>query len=191
MGLYRLRGAKDDFLFRAAASVHSHRITPDMMTVLGLILGVAAGAMFLLHQMLLGFTLGFISVFCDMLDGTIARKFNLETIRGRILDSTCDRVSELAVALGALGGGIIEPFGLLAIAGSTSLLLFRIISYSRGISTDYVLFGRTERLFFIMLGLLMPWVTGSTFCFVVAGVFGFASSLQIAISLSKCGAASG
>lgn len=185
MGLYRLRGVKDDFLYRAARYAHTHGITPDMVTLLGLCFGVAAGAMFLYRQMLPGLALGLISVFCDMLDGAIARKFQLETFRGRVLDAACDRVGEIAVVLGALGSGIIAPLGTIAILGSVSLLLFRVISYSKGMSSDYVLFGRTERLFSILLGLLMPWVVASTACFVLAGLFGFVSSTQIAVSLSR------
>jgi phosphatidylglycerophosphate synthase len=187
MGLYRLRGAKDDFLFRAAIFAHSLGITPNAMTILGLCFGVSAGAMFWIHQMLLGFALGFISVFCDVLDGTIARKFNLETLRGKVFDSASDRISELAVVLGALGGEIIELWGIIAIVGSATLFLFRVISYRRGVSTDYVLLGRTERLFFIMMGLLIPWATASTICFILAGVFGFISSIQIAANLSRRG----
>jgi phosphatidylglycerophosphate synthase len=191
MGLYRLRGSKDDFLFRTASFAYYHGISANTMTAFGLCFGIGAGAMFLFRQTPLGFILGFISVFCDVLDGTIARKFNLETLRGKVFDSTADRVSELAVVLGALGGDIIEPLGVTAIIGSTSLLIFRIMSYSRGLSTDYVLFGRTERLFFIMLGLLMPLVIASTIYFIVAGVFGFVSSLQMVASLSGQKAASG
>lgn len=191
MGFYRLRGAKDDFLYRAASFAHSRGITPNAMTALGLCFGVAAGAMFSFRQVPLGFALGLVSVFCDMLDGTIARKFHQETLRGKVLDAAFDRVSESAVVLGALAGSIIDGWGVIAIIGSGTLLLFRAIGYRKSINTDFVLFGRTERLFFIMLGLLMPLVAVSTICFVVAGAFGLLSSLQIAVRLLRRRAAAG
>jgi hypothetical protein len=55
----------------------------------------------------------------------------------------------------------------------------------KGSNTDYAIFGRTERLIFIMLGLLMPSMAASTICFVTAGTFGIVSSLQIAANLLR------
>ena len=120
-----------------------------------------------------------------MLDGTIARKFHLETSFGRVFDSVSDRTCELAAVLGALAGGIIEPIGVIAIVGSTLLFSLRTLSHTRGLKTDYVLFGRVERLAFILLGLISTVTSISTACFVVAGGFGLASSVQIIVSLSR------
>jgi phosphatidylglycerophosphate synthase len=185
MGLYRLRSAKDNFLFQIASASRNHGMTPNIVTSFGLCFGVTAGLLFMHRQIPFAFVLGFLSVFCDGLDGTIARKFNLETAAGRVFDSVSDRACELAVVLGAMAGGIIEPLGVLAIVGSTMLFSLRILSHSRGRKTDYVLFGRTERLAFIFIGLVLPLSMASTFCFVVAGAFGIVSSLQIIIELSR------
>lgn len=184
MGLYKMRIMKDDFFFRLASLAHYHGFTPNMMTALGLFFGVVSGALFLYHQPSFAFVFGFLSVFCDVLDGTIARKFNQETFSGRIFDSVSDRVCELAVVLGALFGGIIEPLGVIAIVGSTMLFVFRVLSHRRGFNTNYVMFGRTERLVFILLGLVFPYASVSTLCFVLAGCFGFVSSIQIIVYLS-------
>jgi phosphatidylglycerophosphate synthase len=178
-----MRAGKDAVLFRLASVAHSCGFTPNMMTALGLCFGVASGAMFGYRISVLGFGFGFLSVFCDVLDGTLARKFHMETTLGRVFDSVADRACEVAVVLGALAGGIIEPIGLLAIVGSVSLLLFRALSYARGLDTDYVLFGRVERLALILCGLVAPFVTVSTLCFVVAGTLGFVSTVQIIINL--------
>jgi phosphatidylglycerophosphate synthase len=128
---------------------------------------------------------GFFSVFCDVLDGTLARKFQMQTQFGLVFDSIADRTSELAVVIGALAGGIVLPIGIFAIVGSTALFLFRGISYRRGCGTDYVMFGRVERLLFIFLGLVSPLVGLSTFFFVVAGAFGLVSSVQIAVNMLR------
>ena len=180
-----MRADKDDLLFRVAIIAHSHGISPNVMTALGLGFGVGSGFLFTSRQIPFAFAFGFLSVFCDVLDGTIARKFNLETSVGRVFDSISDRACELAVVLGALGGGIIEPLGVVAIVGSTMLFSLRVLSHSRGLNTDYVMFGRTERLVFILLGLVLPLASVSTICFVVAGGFGFVSSFQIIIFLSR------
>ena len=183
MGLYRMRSDKDHFLFRLAGAAHNWGFTPNMMTMLGLAFGVASGTLFAFGPIPFAFALGFLSVFCDVLDGTLARRFHLVTKFGLVFDSTADRVSEFAVVLGALIGGIIQPIGIISIIGSTSLLILRVESHRRGLKTDYVLFGRFERLVFILAGLLAPIVLVSTICFAVAGGFGLVSAFQIAFSL--------
>jgi hypothetical protein len=84
-----------------------------------------------------------------------------------------------------LVGGVIQLLGVFAIVGSTTLFLLRTVSHRRGLGTDYVLFGRVERLTFILLGLISPVVSLSTFCFVAAGAFGIFSSLQIVVVLLR------
>ncbi len=185
MGLYKLRTGKDNFLFQVASVAHRHGIGPNTVTALGLCFGIASGVLFVYRQIPLAFASGFLSVFCDVLDGTIARKFCLETSFGRVFDAVADRASELAVVLGALAAGIIEPIGVVAIVGSTALFALRVVSHSYGLDTNYVMFGRTERLFFIMLGLILPFAAASTACFVVSGAFGFVSSIQIIVFLSN------
>ncbi len=180
-----MRAGKDAVLFRLASAVHSCGFTPNMITALGLCFGVASGAMFGYRLSVFGFGFVFLSVFCDLLDGTIARKFHLETVFGRVFDSVADRTAETAVVIGALAGGIIEPIGLLAIVGSVSLMLCRALAYARGLSTDYVLFGRVERLVLILCGLVAPFVMVSTLCFVAAGALGLASTTQIIITLLR------
>ncbi len=185
MGLYSMRSGKDTIMFRLASTAHHWGFTPNMMTALGLTFGVACGALFASGAVLFAFGFGFLSVFCDVLDGTLARKFHLETKAGLVLDSVSDRITEAAVVLGAFAAGIIQPVGLVAIAGSVCLLALRVVSHRRGLRTDYVLFGRTERLVFILAGLVAPIVLVSSLCFVAAGGFGLASSSQIAVHLLR------
>ena len=183
IGLYGMRAGKDAVLFRLASFALSCGFTPNVVTAFGLCFGIASGAMFAYKLSMFGFAFVFLSVFCDVLDGTIARKFHMETMFGRVFDAVADRTAETAVVIGALAGGIIEPIGLLAIVGSVSLLLCRALAYARGLSTDYVLFGRVERLALILCGLIAPLVMVSTLCFVAAGALGLASSTQIIITL--------
>jgi len=184
-GFYSMRSSKDAVMFRIASAAYSRGLTPNMLTALGLTLGLASGALFAMHLAPLAFTFGFLSVFCDVLDGTLARKFHMESKFGVLFDSISDRLSEFAVVLGALMGGIIQPLGVVAIVGSASLLTFRVGSSRVGLKTDYVLFGRFERLVLILAGLLSPVVWVSTACFVGAGALGLVSSGQIAVTLLR------
>jgi phosphatidylglycerophosphate synthase len=179
-----MRTDKDTVMFRIAYAAHTHGFTPNMLTALGLAFGLASGALFAFRATPFAFAFGLVSVFCDVVDGTLARKFHLESKIGLLFDSSADRASEFAVVLGALAGGIIQPLGIVAIIGSVSLLGLRAASYRRGLKTDYVLFGRFERLVFILAGLLIPVVWVSTLCFVVAGLFGLISSVQIAVTFT-------
>jgi phosphatidylglycerophosphate synthase len=172
-------------MFRIALAAHHFGLTADATTAIGLAFGVASGLMFALRAAPFGFTLGFLSVFCDVLDGTLARKFHQKSKFGLLFDSTADRVAEFAVVIGALAAGIIQPLGALSIVGSASLLTLRCASYRQGRKTDYVLFGRFERLIFVLAGLLVPVVWLSTACFVVSGGFGLVSAFQIAVSLVR------
>jgi hypothetical protein len=86
--------------------------------------------------------------------------------------------------LGALFGGKIYPIGILAIVGSVSLLSMRIMGRRYGIKTDFVWFGRGERLLFIFLGVLSPLLVINTGFFVIAGFLGFISSIQIILVLT-------
>jgi phosphatidylglycerophosphate synthase len=185
MGLYSMRADKDTVMFRIANAAHNHGFTPNTLTALGMAFGILSGFLFAFHATEIAFSFGFLSVFCDIVDGTLARKFHLESKVGLMFDSTADRISEFAVVMGALAGGIIQPLGIVAAIGSVALLGFRAESYRRGLKSDYVLFGRFERLVFILAGLVVPIVLVSTFCFVVAGVFGLISSAQIAVSLHR------
>jgi CDP-diacylglycerol--glycerol-3-phosphate 3-phosphatidyltransferase len=187
MGLYSMRTGKDTVMFRLACAAHNHGFTPNMLTALGLAFGLACGTLFGFRAAPFAFAFGFLSVLCDVLDGTLARKFQMETKFGLIFDSASDRITEAAVILGALAGGIVQPLGVIAIAGSVSLFGLRVASHHSGFKTDYVLFGRFERLVFIFAGLLLPIVWASTLCFVIAGGFGLISAAQIAVSLSRKG----
>ncbi len=185
MGTYSMRSGKDALMFRIAIAAYNVGFTPNMVTAMGLTLGIASGVLFASQAFAAALTFGVLSVFCDSLDGTLARKFHRESKRGLIFDSAADRITEGAVVLGALAAGIIGPLGLLAIVGSVSLLGLRILSYRKKLNTNYVLFGRFERLVCILLGLLLPFVELHTACFVAAGLFGLVSSGQIAWALRK------
>ena len=180
-----MRAGKDAFMFRIANAAYNFGLTPNMMTSMGLTLGLSSGFLFALRAFPFAFLFGFLSVFCDVLDGTLARKFHLESRRGLVFDSASDRITECAVIVGALIAGIIQPLGLFAIFGSVALFTLRAISHRRGLTSNYVFFGRFERLVCILAGLLSPLTWLSTTCFIAAGAFGLISAAQIAVSLRR------
>ena len=185
MGLYSLKGKKDHSLSCVVVVAHKLGFTPNIVTAIGLCFGVTGGALIAVHEIPLALSCVIISVFCDALDGAIARRFDEVTTFGLFFDSISDRISEIALVLGAFFCGLINIVGLIAIVGSLALLLFRTLSYWKNLSTDFAFFGRFERLFFILIGIISPYATFSTFCFVIAGGFGLVSSIQILITMSR------
>jgi phosphatidylglycerophosphate synthase len=181
--LYCMRAWKDRILLPLADVAHRYRVTPNVVTGLGLLLGITSGVSLAHRAVPFALLLLLVSVFCDVLDGAVARTFHLKTTFGLAFDSVADRCTELSVVIGALFSGIIHPIGCVAIIGSITLLFMRTLSYPHGLDTDYVLFGRAERIVFISLGLIASSISISTFCFVMAGVFGLLSSYQVGISL--------
>ncbi len=180
---YSMRFRKDRLLLPLAQFVHRYGITPNMVTTLGLCFGIASGVAVAYRELLPALFLLFVSVFCDVLDGALARTFDRVTAFGLAFDSVADRCAELSVVVGALLSGIILPIGVVAIIGSVALLLMRTMSYQYGLDTNYVSFGRVERITFLVIGLIAPSTAISTFCFVIVGVSGLVSSCQIGVFL--------
>jgi phosphatidylglycerophosphate synthase len=180
---YSMRFRKDQLLLPLAQFVHRHGITPNMVTALGLCFGIASGVAVANRELLPALVLLSVSVFCDALDGALARTFDRVTAFGLAFDSVSDRCVELSVVVGALLSGIILAIGVIAIIGSAALLSMRTMSYHYGLDTNYVSFGRVERITFLVIGLIASSTAISTFCFVIVGVFGLVSSCQIGVFL--------
>ena len=178
-----LRLQKDQLLLPLATFVHRCGVTANQVTAAGLCFGTASGVAIAYRELPPALLLLLVSVFCDALDGALARIFSRATGFGLAFDAAADRCVELAVVIGALLNGIILPIGVVAIIGSIALLVMRTVSYRYGLDTNYVLFGRAARITFIFIGLIAASTSISTVCFVMAGVFGLASSCQIGVFL--------
>jgi CDP-diacylglycerol--glycerol-3-phosphate 3-phosphatidyltransferase len=76
---------------------------PDQVTVLGTLLGVAAGLAFFEGRSRLAAGLLLLSGLCDVLDGQLARRAGPESRFGAFFDSTLDRLAEAAVLVGIMG----------------------------------------------------------------------------------------
>jgi len=106
-------------------------LTPNMLTLLGLI-GNTIGAVFLMRgEMLIGGLLILVMGPIDALDGTMARLRGEPTQFGAFIDSVTDRYSELVIYLGLLlhflqeGNWIVSGLVYFAAAGSV------LVSYVR------------------------------------------------------------
>jgi archaetidylinositol phosphate synthase len=113
-------------LGKAAASVG---VSPNAWTFVGLLVSFLAAVSFWssgYRGELLGGLLILASGFLDVVDGAVARVTGRMSKQGAFLDSTLDRVAEVAIYLGILTGGLANA-ALVLLALSFSLL----VSYTR------------------------------------------------------------
>ena len=124
--LDKLRGSLGAVLASLGRSASGLVPNPTSWTVVGLLFALLASFSYGEGRPFAGGLLLAVSGLFDLLDGAVARATARTSQRGAFLDSTLDRVSEVAVYLGISVGGYSNPsFVLLAL--SLSLL----VSYTR------------------------------------------------------------
>ncbi|MCI1641060.1 MAG: CDP-alcohol phosphatidyltransferase family protein [Actinomyces sp.] len=148
-------------LARALAAM---RVTPNMVTVAGTVLtiGISVGVLARGHLAVGAIALGVV-LFCDSVDGVLARLTGQESEFGAFLDSTLDRLGDGAVfgallAWAALG---MEPGGvrtISVIAGTIAMVGVGTVPYARaraesvGVVAKVGLAERTDRLVVALAG---------------------------------------
>jgi archaetidylinositol phosphate synthase len=149
--LDRLRARLNKSLLSVGLALSKAGLSPTSWTFVGLLVSFAAAVAYWssgYRGELLGGLLILVSGFFDIVDGAVARATDSVSKKGAFLDSTLDRVAEVAVYSGILLGGYASPI-LVLLALSFSLL----VSYTRakadslGVSLSGVGIGeRSERL---------------------------------------------
>jgi CDP-diacylglycerol---glycerol-3-phosphate 3-phosphatidyltransferase len=148
---------------RAAQIFVKTPITPNMLTLFGLVLnGVVAALLFTDHLVAGGLMIIFAGLF-DMLDGALAKITNRMSSFGAFLDSVVDRYSEAIVLLGLLLHYYRQqsPESLVEIVLIYVILVgSMMISYARAragalhIQNEVGLLARPERIILLALGLI-------------------------------------
>ncbi|MBI2370906.1 MAG: CDP-alcohol phosphatidyltransferase family protein [Deltaproteobacteria bacterium] len=134
-------------------------LTPNLLSVAGLALNLAAAALLANGEFLKGGLLILVAGCFDFLDGIMARALGLQTPFGAFLDSVVDRYSDMALFTGLLlhyaAAGQVGLVGL----GAAALVGAILTSYTRaraellGIRCDRGL-GRPERILLLAAGAL-------------------------------------
>jgi CDP-diacylglycerol--glycerol-3-phosphate 3-phosphatidyltransferase len=92
------------FAYNSADSISnlfiSMKFTPNSISFIALVLGLAAGILFALAQPLWAGVVIILCGFFDLLDGQVAVKTDKKSLFGAIFDSTLDRYSEFFIYLG-------------------------------------------------------------------------------------------
>ena len=137
-------------------------LTPDHLTILGLLVGIGAAVAIGSGRLRLGLLLVILAALPDLFDGALAKATDASSQRGAFFDSTVDRVTD-AFLLGGIAWYFastespyltILPFAVMAVSS--------IISYERakaeslGIEAKGGLMERAERIIALCVGLLFP-----------------------------------
>ncbi len=136
------------------------RVTPNMLTVAGLALTLAAAPFIITGHTAVGAVIFLVGSLTDMLDGAVARLGKQVTAFGAFLDSTSDRVAEgVILAAIALYYARDSQFVLVAVVFVVLIGSF-LVSYTRaraealGLECKVGLMSRPERIVLIVAGLL-------------------------------------
>jgi CDP-diacylglycerol---glycerol-3-phosphate 3-phosphatidyltransferase len=135
-------------------------VTPDHLTILGLVMGVATGVAIGAGHPLVGFFCLVASALPDLFDGAVARATNTSSMRGAFFDSTVDRVTD-ALLLGGIAWYLGNTRGFRSAMLAFAVLgVSTLISYMRAKAEIYHLdakgglMERAERIIVICVGLV-------------------------------------
>lgn len=143
------------------AALRKTRITPDHLTVVGLLVGAAAAVAVGSGRLILGLVLVILAALPDLLDGALAKASETSSQRGAFFDSTIDRVTD-ALLLGGIAYYFAETKDpRLAVLPYAVMATASIVSYQRakaeslGLEAKGGLMERAERIVVLCIGLLL------------------------------------
>ncbi len=162
MNLIRIRDSAAFFITNPFVKVLSmSRISPNALTLIGLVINLGAAYFVAIGHFLLGGGLILVSGLFDLLDGALARTVGRATKFGALLDSTADRASEAAIFCGLLFWASARGLDAAIVLTSAVLIGSFLISYIRaraeglGMKCKVGLFTRAERVIVLAVGLLL------------------------------------
>ncbi|MEM2969907.1 MAG: CDP-alcohol phosphatidyltransferase family protein [Candidatus Bathyarchaeia archaeon] len=167
--LTKLKKTVESLLKAEAAAAHRAGLTPNMISGIGVVLGLASGIFYwqagqfmenqerYLYYIVSAIVLLLASGYCDALDGTLARLYGKTTVAGGFIDSLLDRYVEAAVYCGLIIGGLCNVFwGLLALIGSLLTSYARARSEAANVPMETIgIVERAERLIIIILASIL------------------------------------
>ena len=176
---YVLKPYKDAKLKTLANWLKEHRVNANLITAVGLCLGLGAAAGILTGQIWLGLGLLGLSVMADLLDGTLARLSPPGQFSGKLLDAGSDRAVELAWIGALIVTGRLNLWALTLGLGSVLLLFCRCLAYWRGVDSSVVICTRFGRMTALIAVVVLPWRAAASWLYYLVTAGTLISSLQI------------
>jgi CDP-diacylglycerol---glycerol-3-phosphate 3-phosphatidyltransferase len=136
------------------------KLTPDHLTIAGLVLGVGAAVAIGAGYLPLGLLLVVLAALPDLLDGALAKASDSASQRGAFFDSTVDRITD-AVLFGGVAWYLASEYSAhMTLLPFAVMAMSSLISYQRakaeslGLDAKGGLMERAERVVLLCLGLL-------------------------------------
>jgi archaetidylinositol phosphate synthase len=185
-----------------ANAAHKIGLTPNIVSLIGFILALAAAVAYGLALtypwlLILATALLLASGFCDTLDGIIARTFQQITVFGGFFDSVLDRYADAAVYAAIIVAGLSNPvwgpiwgpiWGLAALSGSVLVSYTRARAEAAGIKMESVgLAERAERMLILAAVSLIAffWLPALGYGIAILAVLANFTVLQRAVHVYK------
>lgn len=153
--LSRLKSYSDRLLSRPANFLADHGFTPDVLTLVGLAIGLIAGIVLALGFFVAGGVLILLTGFVDTLDGAVARNGRAITTFGATLDSISDRYVDCFILLGLGVAGVNWLYVGAALMGSLLVSYVRAKAEGMRIPCTIGIAERSERLLILAIGLII------------------------------------
>jgi archaetidylinositol phosphate synthase len=160
--LTKLKEKVQQMLTTEAKAAHEIGLTPDAVSVIGIILAFLSALAYAEWQnrpvyLLIATILLLLSGFCDALDGVLARLYQQATTFGGFLDSLLDRYADAAVYVGIIVGGLCYAlWGLVALTGSLLVSYSRARAEAAGVKMESIgLAERAERIIILAIASLV------------------------------------
>jgi len=169
--LSRLKNSADRLLARPADLLIGLGVTPNTLTLAGLVIGVVAGVVLALGFFAAGGALILVTGFVDMLDGAVARNQRAATTFGATFDSISDRYVDCIVLLGLGIAGINWLYVGAALMGSLLVSYVRAKGEAMGFQCTAGVAERSERLIILAIGLLIGFVAPAVLLVAVLAQF--------------------
>ena len=154
------RNVVDRGLSPIGKNLHRAGITADVVTIIGIIMAIAASVSIAFGSLRLGFLLLIMTGISDALDGPVAKASGAASLRGAFFDSVSDRLTD-ALLLGGIAWFLIgdEP-GYTVMLPVSVMFVSLLISYQRakaeslGLEAKGGLMERAVRFIVLAIGLL-------------------------------------
>ena len=135
-------------------------LTPDHLTVAGIVIAVGAAVMIARGQLIIGLVLVILAALPDLFDGALAKASDASSQRGAYFDSVIDRLTDATLFGGVAWYLASNDSAHMAILPYAIMALSSIISYQRakaeslGLDAKGGLMERAERIILLCFGLL-------------------------------------
>jgi CDP-diacylglycerol--glycerol-3-phosphate 3-phosphatidyltransferase len=158
----KFRASVDRAVKPVGAGLERTGMSPDHLTILGLLVAVGASVAIGAGFLRLGLLLVVLAALPDLFDGALAKASNTSSQRGAFFDSVIDRVTDALLFGGVAYYFASEESPHLALLPFAVMALSSVISYQRakaeslGLEAKGGIMERAERIIALCIGLLFP-----------------------------------